>query len=289
MPPCQAPTRDGTVRWVKDLSRRVAFLVHFGYGGAAFYGLQPQPGLPTAGGALADRLAAALHQRPRGLAFAARTDRGVHCEDNLATFWVPRPDLPDVAAACAAIAADADDGLFNVRAEEVEPTVHARGISRGKRYRYCIADGLDDVTDHPRRWEIVPTLDVDRMQEAAAAFIGTHDFSSLRGGGCTAATAVKTIFRLECVRVDDEVIVDVVGDAFLRHMMRNLVGLLVEVGTGWRPSSTMPSVLAAGHRQAAGLMAPAPGLSLMQVGCAWPPDGSGLLPELRSQSLQAED
>ncbi|HEY1100006.1 MAG TPA: hypothetical protein VGF99_13810, partial [Myxococcota bacterium] len=62
------------------------------------------------------------------------------------------------------------------------------------------------------------------------------------------------------------------------HMLRNLAGLLVEIGSGWRDVDIAP-VLAARHRQAAGLMAPAPGLTLVAVGCAWPPDGSGRLAE----------
>ncbi len=264
----------------KDLSRRTTVLVRFGYDGARFFGLQPQPGLPTAGGALRDRLTRAAGAAPSGLVFAARTDRGVHARHNLATcYWHYPLNVDDLAAT---VAVEVDDGLCAVSLHAVLPTVHARGISRGKHYRYVVKDGYspDDLED-PNAWRVVPLLAVDRMQRAALRLRGYHDFSSLRGGGCTAATAEKTIFRLDVMRQPDATIaIDVVADAFVRHMMRNLVGLLVEIGAGVRDPEDVEVVLAARRRQAAGLMAPGAGLTLVDVGSAWPPDGSGLLPDL---------
>jgi tRNA pseudouridine38-40 synthase len=266
----------------KDLSRRKAVLVRFGYDGARFFGLQPQPGLPTAGGALLDRLTKAVGARPSGLAFAARTDRGVHAERNLATcYW--RKDVVgdvDVDRLAAAVHADTGDGLRDVELVGVPPTVHARGISRGKHYRYRIKDGADpDELDDTAAWRIVPAVDVAAMGAAALHLRGRHDFSSLRGGGCSASSAEKTLFSLTIARADDgAVTVDVVGDAFVRHMVRNLVGLLVEVGTGLRSPADVDGILAARHRQAAGLMAPGAGLTLVAVGSSWPADGSGRLP-----------
>jgi tRNA pseudouridine38-40 synthase len=262
----------------KDLSRRTAVLVRFGYDGARFHGLQPQPGLPTAGGALRDRLTAAAGAPPSGLAFAARTDRGVHACSNLATCYWRTP--VDVAAVAAAAAVDTADGLRDVVVVAVPPTVHARGISRGKHYRYRIEDGSDPAClDDATAWRIVPPVDVGRMAAGAARLVGRHDFTSLRGAGCSAASADKTLFSLDVVRaVCGAIVVDVVGDAFVRHMVRNLVGLLVEVGTGLRAPGDIDAVLAARSRQAGGLMAPGAGLTLVAVGAAWPPDGSGRLP-----------
>lgn len=257
---------------MKDLSHRATLLVDFGYDGAPFFGLQPQPGHPTAGGALKERLSAAASQPPRGLAFAARTDRGVHAVSTAATCWFPA-DAIDVAAVAAAIAAPRADHLVVHGVYRVDGSVHARNVALGKHYRYVVvddADASDADGDHERAWFVVPHLDVEAMQVAAAALVGTHDFSSLRGGGCSAATPVKTITRLDVARVVDangslRVVIDVEGDAFLRHMVRNLAGLLVEVGSGWRDASTMSAVIAARHRQAAGLQAPAGGLSLVEL------------------------
>lgn len=257
---------------MKDLSHRATLLVTFGYDGAPFFGLQPQPGHPTAGGALKDRLAAAAGQPPKGLAFAARTDRGVHALSTVATCWFPAEGI-DVAAVATRIAAPRDDHLVVHGVFRVDGSVHARNVAVAKHYRYVIVDdGSPDeaATDHPRAWFVAPRLDVEVMRTAAAALVGTFDFTSLRGGGCSAATPVKTITRLDVARgVDDggrnAVVIDVEGDAFLRHMVRNLAGLLVEVGSGWRAASTMADVIAARHRQAAGLQAPAGGLSLVEL------------------------
>ena len=266
---------------MKNLSDRTALLVRFGYDGARFWGLQPQTGLPTAGQALATRLAEAGGSRAKGLAFAARTDRGVHARGNLATCYWRGP--VDVDALLSSLSADRDDGLLEVVGVVVPPTVHARGISRGKHYRYRIKDEQvpddDGALLDPHAWRIAPGLDVDRMQAAADVLLGRHDFSSFRAGGCSAASADKTLYRFS-VRRDEEgvLVVDLTGDAFLRKMVRNLVGLLAEVGSGWRSVDDVAGVLAARVRSSAGVCAPPAGLTLVAVGCAWPDDGSGLLP-----------
>jgi tRNA pseudouridine38-40 synthase len=263
----------------KDLSRRTTVLVRFGYDGARFFGLQPQPGLATAGGALQARLTDAAGAPPKGLAFAARTDRGVHAVRNLATcYWLGPLTDDAIAALVARAAVDRGDGLTDVLVVPVPPTVHARGISRGKRYRYVVVDDADpDDLDDDRAWRIVPSLDVARMQQAAVHLCGRHDFTSLRGGGCSAGSATKTLFAVDVAREGGAVTVDVTGDAFVRHMMRNLVALLVEVGAGLRAPDDVAAVLGARDRRAAGLMAPGAGLTLVAVGSSWPPDGSGRL------------
>lgn len=269
----------------KDLSRRTQLLIRFGYDGSRFAGLQPQlPGIPTAGGALQARLLAAAGARARGLAFAARTDAGVHALSNAATCFFL--DEPDASALAARVAAPRDDGLHDVEVTLVPPTVHARGHSRGKRYRYLVDDRCQPpVARRARSWAIAPELSVELLRAAADGLRGTHDFASLRGGGCSAASTVKTLAH---VRVGGpfplvegrRFLIEIVGDAFLRKMVRNAVGLLVEVGAGWRPVSDVEQVLAARDRRAAGLCAPAEGLTLVDVGFAWPDDGSALLSEL---------
>jgi tRNA pseudouridine38-40 synthase len=287
-----------------DLNR-VQLLIRFGYDGSRFRGLQPQgPGIATAGQALKDRLTEAVGLPPKGLNFAARTDAGVHAIANLATCYYREPPLA-AEEIIARLEAPRDDGLIDVRAARVPPNVHARGSSRGKRYRYLIEDGAAEGAaqgEHRRAWAVAPRLDVERMREGAQWLVGTHDYSSLRAGDCGAATATKT---LATVRIggpfplarDDgaerageaprRIVVEVTGDAFLRKMMRNLVGLLVEVGAGLRPPAEVGAVLAARDRRAAGVCAPPGGLTLVEVGCAWPEDGSGLIRELQGGGASA--
>lgn len=277
-----------------DLTR-CQLLIRFGYDGARFQGVQPQaPGVPTAGLALKMRLQAAAAETPvKALNFAARTDAGVHALGNLATCYLRDVEDERVEPLLRALTAPRDDGLVDVRAWRVPPTVHARGIARGKHYRYVVADGVDAPVDAPvddvkTAWAIAPSLDVDRMRAAARHLVGTHDFASLRGGNCSASSTVKTLASVEVVRERESraggrVTIDVVGDAFLRKMMRNLAALLVEVGSGWREPDDVVAVLDARDRQAAGICAPAHGLTLVAVGSAWPEDGSLLLPELRPE------
>lgn len=277
-----------------DLTR-CQLLIRFGYDGARFRGVQPQaPGIPTAGLALKQRLEEAAATPPKALNFAARTDSGVHALGNLATCYFRDVDDAATARLLERVEAVRDDGLVDVRVQRVPPTVHARGSARGKRYRYVVMDGVDeplaaDDERARRAWLVAPPLDVDNMRAAAAHFVGTHDFSSLRAGDCSAASATKTLARLDVVRLAEPraIAVEVSGNAFLRKMVRNLVGVLVEVGAGWRAADDVGAILAARHRSAAGLCAPPQGLTLVAVGCAWPPDGSALLPELAS--LEAND
>ena len=281
-----------------DLTR-AQLLVRFGYDGARFRGLQPQaPGIPTAGLALRVRLEEAAGTRAGGLNFAARTAAGVSALGNIATCYFRDLAAAQVDAIIARVAAWRDDGLVDVRAVRVPPTVHARGSGRGKRYRYLLEDGAADSSPHrPWVWAVSPRLDVDAMRAAAAHLVGTHDFTSLRAADCKADTAVKTLASVRvggpfpvtppAGAVDDgdgprRIIVEVAGTAFLRKMMRNMVGLLAEVGAGLRAADDVVAVLAARDRKRAGLCAPPNGLVLVEVGCAWPEDGSGLIRELRA-------
>ena len=180
-----------------------------------------------------------------------------------------------------------NDGLINVEAAFVPPEIHARGSARGKLYRYVVEDGVPGEIDaaHAHAWRIGPIVDVPRMRAAAALLVGTHDFTSLRARSCTAKNPVKSISALSVARVArpehearDVVVIEVIGDGFLRKMVRNIVALLCEVGSGWRCAEDVPGILAARDRAAAGLCAPPGGLTLVRVGCVWPADGSGLIP-----------
>lgn len=254
---------------------RSQFLVRFGYLGDRFAGVQPLRDRATAGGALFDRAVAAFGAPPKALCFSARTDRGVHALDNLATFFVV-DEGAHLLAAAHSMEAPRDDGLTFVRLTPVSRHVHARGVARGKRYRYTVDDRSRDPDDphHPLArfsWRIAPELDVERARRAAALLIGAHDFRSFRSGPETGASPVRRVERID-VRgpypLDDgarRTFIEVRGDGFLRKMVRNIAGLLVEVGTGWRDIDDVPQILAARSRAALGLTAPACGLTLLEV------------------------
>jgi tRNA pseudouridine38-40 synthase len=104
------------------------------------------------------------------------------------------------------------------------------------------------------------------MSKAAESFVGRHDFAALQGAGSEVESTVRTIHRLEIQsQPQDEILFWVEGDGFLRHMVRNLVGTLLEVGSGRRPAESMTGLLATGDRRRAGPNAPAQGLTLVRV------------------------
>ena len=274
---------------------RVLVLIRFGYEGHRFHGVPRQPDLPTVAAALKKRIHDATGIYPKGLAFSARTDAGVSALSNVATCWYPAP--LDVAMLRRHLQAERDDGLFGVHVTQAPYTVHARGISAGKRYRYTLETGHDDgPKSNPFVWELYPAIDAILLKQAAQNLMGTHNFSSFRASGCTAATPIKNLWYIGVAgpfRVGakhERWFLEFEGDAFLRKMIRILVGTMVEVGTGWRKASELPQILAARDRRRAGITAPARGLCLSQVGTHFPDDGSELIfaPHLggRSASIQ---
>lgn len=254
---------------------RTQWLVRFAYHGERFSGLQPQPGFITAGGNLRLRLEEAAGQKARGLNFTARTDAGVHALCNYATcyFYGELDNEAAIARACAPRAAGFDDGLYDVQIKIVDKSVHARNISYGKRYRYVIEDGCPPCSeDNLHVWQISPKIDVQKLREACAYLLGTHDFTSFRTARCSASTAVKTLSKVDVsgpfagtTAEQQRYVIEFEGDAFVRHMIRNLVGTLAEMAVGLRAPSDMPMILQQQNRQAAGLRAPARGLTLVDV------------------------
>ncbi len=262
-------------------------LVVFGYDGSRFYGLQPQKDVPSAGQALRKRLESLHGFRAKSLAFSARTDRGVHARRNFATcYFSDRFDHEEWAKD---VMRQRDDGLIVERVLEVPKHVHARACSAGKHYRYLVRAGVKSPTKDLNEWQVAPTLDCKHMQSAASMLEGEHDFASFRGRKCNAKSTIKNLYSIQvttCPTDSKRIVVDVHGSAFLRYMIRNLVGLLVEIGSGWRRLEDIPGILAAKSRQAAGIMAPGSGLTLMAVGFEYPDDGRYLLKAPRAEQTR---
>ena len=238
---------------------RHQYLIRLGYDGARFYGVPPQKGFPTVTDALKERLESAAGQRARALCFTARTDRGVHAYENYATCWFVDPF--DAAAFEAAVAVERDDGLNPVEALSVDVHVHARNVSAGKWYRYRIrTDGEPDERALP----VDEPLNLQAMKEMASHFEGTHDFSAFRYR-CSSPNTVKTLSRVEIVLNDGVIEVHFEGDAFLRWMIRKLVGTLIEVGQGRFSIEAAVDLLGAGVSYGAPRAVDACGLTLMAI------------------------
>jgi len=238
---------------------RLQYLISFGYDGSLFYGVPNQPGFPTVSVSLRKRLEDAAGQRARALNFTARTDRGVHAVENLATCYFLPP--MDTEAFEAAVAEERSDGLERVVATLTDFHTHARNVGRGKWYRYRLR--TDDEADS-RAWAVPTPSDPDAMRALAQAFVGTHDFSAY-SYKITSPSVVKSISRVDLTYSGTEIIIDIEGNGFLRHMVRKMVSTLVAVGAGDFGLDEAVSLLHSGAPRGTPKAAPAQGLTLMAI------------------------
>ena len=210
-------------------------------------------------------------------AAAGRTDAGVHALGQVVAFDAPRalPSKAYVRGLSSLLPGD----VAVVEADEVPPDFDPRRWATGKRYRYLISRRPVRAPLLRRtHWEVFSALDVEAMQTGATALVGTHDFSSFRAADCEAPHPRRTLRELEVRSVGAILRIEVEGTAFLKHMVRNIVGSLVEVGRGRRVPGWIGEVLAARDRTLAGPTAPAHGLTLVEVTYGSGPRAAAMLP-----------
>jgi tRNA pseudouridine38-40 synthase len=234
------------------------------YEGTRYVGWQVQPNGPSIQ-AEVERALETLHKAPRRVTAAGRTDAGVHALGQVVSFPEERP-LPLAAYVRGMNAILPED--VAVVAASVEPDgFDARRSARGKRYRYRIENGPTRAPLTRRQaWQVFRPLDAGAMRRAAAPLVGRHDFAAFQAADCEARHAVREVTRLDVLgerggRID----VVVEATAFVKHMVRNVVGTLVEVGLGRRTPESIADVLAGGDRARAGPTAPPQGLCLEEV------------------------
>jgi tRNA pseudouridine38-40 synthase len=233
------------------------------YDGSQYCGWQIQRGKPTVQGVLEQALAQILGERIR-VHGAGRTDAKVHALGQVASFRTASALPPD--ALQRALNSLLPRDVVVHEAHDAPGDFHARYSAQGKTYAYRILN-------HPHRsplrwryvWQVSRPLDVEAMTEAGTALLGTHDFSSFRAAGSEVLGSERTITALSVDREADEIVVRCTADGFLRHMVRNIVGTLVEVGSGRRTPPEMKRILEARDRRCAGITAPPQGLYLVKV------------------------
>lgn len=189
---------------------------------------------------------------------AGRTDAGVH-----AVAMVAHVDLDGAPAADTVMRAMnfylADKPVAVLGCSMVSDDFHARFSCRGRHYKYVVLNRrAPAVLNKDRVWWVPRALDLDAMARAAARLVGAHDFTSFRATGCQAKSPMKTLDVARVTRRGDEIIFEFSAQSFLHHMVRNMVGTLVEIGLG-KPYD-IDEIFAARARSAAGPTAPASGL-----------------------------
>jgi tRNA pseudouridine38-40 synthase len=234
------------------------------YDGSAYVGWQVQPNGRSIQASLEDALQTLLGERVQ-VSAAGRTDAGVHALGQVASFQTTRT-LP-MKAYLMGLGGILPEDISVVAASEVRDDFDPRRWSLGKHYRYLISNRpvRSPLLRHTH-WQIFQPLNVDAMREAAKHLLGRHDFSAFRAADCAAHHALRELRSLEVPGDSGGVIrFDVRGNAFLKHMVRNLVGTLVEVGRGKRPPDWVREVLSSRDRTLAGPTAPAHGLAMVEV------------------------
>jgi len=235
------------------------------YDGANFAGWQSQAGSQRS---VQDVFETAIEQvtgtRLR-VAASSRTDAGVHALGQVASAAIETQLAPVVLQRALNHHLPADVVVLAV--EQAPEDFHARFSATGKLYRYRVWNAPTRSPMNAARTHWVPRrLDVPAMARAAEAFLGPHDFAALQAAGSEVESTVRTLKRLDVEREPSgEIAFSVEGDGFLRHMVRNLVGTLLEVGAGQRAVESIAELLACGDRSRAGPTAPARGLTLVRV------------------------
>jgi len=238
------------------------------YDGSEHHGWQVQPGRRTIQGDLADAVESVTGERVV-VHGSGRTDAGVHALGQVAHLHLRASQLP-AANLARALNARLPPQIRVLEAAEAEAGFHARHSARRKLYRYRIFRG---AVCPPFLWRYVYhhpyPLDEDAMALAAPGFVGTHDFRSFAATAAAGAQGredtVRTVLCSRVGRDGAELVVEVEGQGFLHHMVRNLVGFLLEVGRGARSGAEIAAVLQARARQAAARTAPPQGLYLVRV------------------------
>jgi tRNA pseudouridine38-40 synthase len=233
------------------------------YDGTRFVGWQRQAAGESIQGLLEDAIAR-LEGAPVTVHGAGRTDAGVHALAQVAS--VQLTCAHDTATIARAVNAMLPPEIRATAVDEARGDFHARFSARSKCYRYQLANmPVADPFTRAYAWHVPEPLDRAAMRDAAAILAGTHDFSAFQSSGTDVHTTVRTLTRSAWLEEPALFVYEVEGDGFLRHMVRAIVGTLVEVGRGSRPAGQVAALLNGAARGKAGPTAPAHGLLLARV------------------------
>lgn len=238
------------------------------YHGGSFHGWQRQSHSTSVQAQLEQALSK-VADSPIRLACAGRTDTGVHATNQIVHFDTGAARSPRNWLLGAN--ANLPDAIRLHWVDEVGPGFHARFSARARSYRYIIANEpfRPALFSGLLTWHRQPLAE-DLMHGAAQALLGEQDFSSFRAAGCQSSTPFRRVDAVSVWRQRSLVVVEITANAFLHHMVRNIVGTLIAIGAGEQPRDRVAQLLALRDRTRAEVTAPADGLYLVAVD--YPPE-----------------
>lgn len=234
------------------------------YDGAGYHGWQRQRGMLTVQEVLESRLAIMLGGVV-GVRASGRTDAGVHARGQVVNFYTwSRLAAEEIQRGLNSLL---PPDVVVVGAEEAEPSFHARFSASSKVYEYRILNRpTPSALERMHSWHIRQRLAVAPMRACLGTLLGVHDFSAFMAAGSSVSSTERRMLQTGLEQPDpDHLVFTFEADGFLRYMVRNLVGTLVEVGRGKRGPEEFSLILAGGDRKSAGMTAPAHGLYLLAV------------------------
>lgn len=241
--------------------RRIKLVIH--YEGSAYHGWQRQPDVDT----IQEQLEKALEKLcgcPVKLIGSSRTDAGVHALGQVAHADIDTP-VPTTHIA-RSLNRYLPDDIALAGAEDVDERFDAIRSTTSKLYRYSLyTEKLRPVREIRYCWHRPGKLNLPKMQQAAEKLLGKKNFKSFASAADQRESSVRTILKCDVIENPPWIYFDVQADGFLYNMVRNIVGTLVDIGRGRWDAAYMDEILAAKDRAAAGKIAPARGLCLMEI------------------------
>jgi tRNA pseudouridine38-40 synthase len=233
------------------------------YDGTNYCGWQTQPNGASVQSVLEQAVSTFLGTPTRVIG-SGRTDAGVHALGQVVSFFGDcNFELHRLIRGLNALT---PRDVTIKEAEIVPDAFDARRDGRSRIYKYYILNRSTPSPFHLNRaWHVHERLDLEAMREAIGCLSGEHDFSSFQAAGCEAAHPIRRVYRNSLERRGDSLIYTIEATAFLRHMVRNIVGTMVEVGRGARNAESVKKLLEARDRTKAGVTAPPHGLFLVKV------------------------
>ncbi len=238
------------------------------YDGSKYYGWQRQNSFISVQECVELALQQ-IAQEPIAVTCAGRTDAGVHATQQVVHFdtEVQRP----IKAWTRGVSTHLPNDIGIKWAKITSNDFHARFSARSRRYRYIIYNHpLRPAILHAGITHVYYPLDAEKMHEAAQCMVGKHDFSSFRAANCQSNSPVRNMEEITVTRKDNYIVVEVAANAFLHHMVRNIVGSLIRVGTLEETVDWMRTTLEAKDRRKAGMTSKPNGLYLVNV--VYPPE-----------------